>query len=102
MSSPGSVTETSVPARPLPPTSFVGRVREVVELRDLLADPDVRLVTLVGPGGVGKTRLAVQAAAGLATSFADGVFFVSLAELRDPGSLRPAIATALEVRQASG
>ena len=64
---------------------------------ELLSD-EHRLLTLVGPGGVGKTRLAVEAADGLGATFADGAFFVSLAEVRDAATIRPTIAETLDVR----
>ena len=74
-------------------TSFVGRRRELAETKRLLAQS--RLVTLTGMGGVGKSRLAVHAAAGLRRAFPDGVWFVRLAELREPGMLAATIATEL-------
>jgi predicted ATPase/class 3 adenylate cyclase len=86
---------------PLQPTPFLGREREVDETVALLRRPDVRLLTLTGPGGTGKTRLALQAAAELVENFSDGVFFVSLAPLRDPHLVPSAIATALGIREES-
>jgi predicted ATPase/class 3 adenylate cyclase len=69
---------------PIPATPFVGRERELSEIGDLLNRASVRLLTLTGPGGTGKTRLAQQGAANATDLFADGVFWVPLAELRDP------------------
>src|SRR5918999_5298775 len=81
---------------PAPATPLIGRRREVDELCGLLCG-EKRLVTLTGPGGTGKTRVAIQAAYDLAERFADGVAFVGLAALRDPELVLSEIATALEV-----
>lgn len=69
---------------PIPATAFLGRDREVAEVVALLARDEVRLLTLTGPGGTGKTRLALQAAAEASERYPDGVFWVPLATLRDP------------------
>jgi predicted ATPase len=69
---------------PVPATVFLGREAELQEVTGLLAREDVRLLTLTGPGGTGKTRLALQAAASLADAYPDGVYWVPLAALRDP------------------
>jgi predicted ATPase/class 3 adenylate cyclase len=83
-------------------TSFVGRQREVAAIRALLGRPEVRLLTLSGPGGTGKSRLAVQVAAELAGTFPDGVCFVALAPVSDPELVLPTIAQALGVRGVAG
>ena len=70
---------------PIPVTPFLGRERELAEVVDLIGRPDVRLVTLTGPGGTGKTRLGSQAAGELADRYSGGVWWVPLAPLRDPG-----------------
>src|SRR5436190_7713406 len=81
---------------PVPLSSFVGRERAIAEVRQLLET--VRLVTLTGAGGVGKTRLAIEVASGLAGPFADGVCFVDLAALMDGALVPQAVAGALGVR----
>lgn len=82
---------------PSPPTSFIGRTEEVGEVGTLLTDSDCRLLTLVGPGGIGKTRLAVQAASKHQADFADGVRFVSLQSASTPEYCISAIADTLSV-----
>jgi predicted ATPase/class 3 adenylate cyclase len=84
------------------PSSFVGRRRELAEVTALLQRDDVRLLTLTGPGGVGKTRLGLQAAAGLVEQFADGVFVVELAPLTSGQQVPAAIAGALGLRESPG
>jgi predicted ATPase/class 3 adenylate cyclase len=87
---------------PVPPTPFLGRERELGEVVDLLSGDDVRLLTLTGPGGTGKTRLAVQAGAEVSDRFPDGVFWVPLAPLRDPSLVPAVVAQALEVNERPG
>jgi len=81
--------------------SLVGREREVDQCRRLILEPSTRLVTLTGPGGCGKTRLAVAVAEGLYDAFDDGVCFVPLAHLSDAALVAPSIAQALGVRDVS-
>lgn len=87
---------------PLPATELLGRSREVNAVTALLRQPGVRLVTLCGPGGVGKTRLALQVAAAVAGDFPDGVYFVALAPITDPALVLSVISGALEVKEEPG
>jgi predicted ATPase/class 3 adenylate cyclase len=86
---------------PVLPTPLVGRQRELTELGELL-EGEARLVTLTGPGGTGKSRLALQASAEAVDSFADGVFLVGLAPITDSELVLPAIARTLAVREQPG
>ena len=85
---------------PVPATAFLGREREVSELAGLLDRDGVRLVTLTGPGGSGKTRLALQSAGGAADAFPGGVWWVPLATLRDSSLVLDAAAQALGISAA--
>ena len=87
---------------PNQPTPFVGREREISSVMGLLRNSQVRLVTLSGAGGTGKTRLSLQAGAELVDEFEHGVWFVELATLKDPKLLLPAIAATLKVNESSG
>jgi non-specific serine/threonine protein kinase len=92
----------SFPSLPLPPTRLIGREAEVTVASAQLRDRDVRLLTLVGPGGVGKTRLALAIADDLQADFPGGVWFVDLSPLRDSAHVVPAIAQPLGVREVRG
>jgi predicted ATPase/class 3 adenylate cyclase len=87
---------------PLQPTPLLGRERETAAVQGLLRRLDLRLVTLTGPGGTGKTRLGLQVAANLLDDFPDGVFFVDLAPIRDPDLVLSTIAQVLGVQESGG
>src|SRR5947207_7136019 len=84
---------------PVPLSSFVGREREVARVLSLVREEGARLVTLAGPGGTGKTRLALEASGELVSEFGAGVFWVSLAPVRDPALVVDMIAQTLGARQ---
>ncbi|MGI8975222.1 MAG: NB-ARC domain-containing protein, partial [Thermomicrobiales bacterium] len=83
-------------------TSFIGREAHRAAIVDRLQQPDVRLLTLAGPAGVGKTRLALASAAELANEVSDGVHFVSFTSLRSSDQVPAAIAEALNIRSMAG
>jgi predicted ATPase len=87
---------------PVPPTSIVGREDEVARIGNLLRREDARLVTLTGPGGTGKSRLAIQVAAGLQNEFIGGAVFVPLTPITDPMLVLPTIGQVLGIREGDG
>ncbi|HEX2513341.1 MAG TPA: ATPase, partial [Chloroflexota bacterium] len=98
------MTTQTRPPRPLPvpATPLVDREEEVAAVCARLTSPDVRLLTLTGPGGTGKTRLALQAAADLRPAFAGGVTFAALGPVVDAAAVPSAVAAALGLEQAVG
>jgi predicted ATPase/DNA-binding SARP family transcriptional activator len=87
--------ERLAPSLPIHPTPLIGREQELADVAALLADPACRLLTLVGPGGIGKTRLALAAAHARASAFRHGVYFVSLAALDTAQFLIPTVANGI-------
>ena len=83
-------------------TLFVGRGPQIEAVRDLLLRDDIRLVTFTGPGGCGKTRLALRIAAEVIEQFPDGVFVVPLAPIADPNLVAAAVAQTLGLRESEG
>jgi len=80
---------------PAPLTSLIGREQEIIAVHEYLSNPDIRLVNMIGPPGIGKTRLSLAAAHEVLTDFADGVFFVALAPLEESSLVTPAIVQTL-------
>ena len=100
---PGTAPEQPLSHRPEPLTSFIGRARELEQVADLLAreESPARLVTLVGPAGVGKTRLAIGTVGNLGPKYAGRTWFVPLASIRDPLLVPQAIAQELGLREST-
>ncbi len=91
-------TASPAPNRiPVPSTPFIGRQQETASLTRMLADPFSRLITILGPGGIGKTRLAIETARAHQVAFAGRIYFVQLATYSQPDSILPAIANILEI-----
>ncbi len=99
---PAEADLVAVTVLPTPPTPLIGRAVEIATVRALLERPEVRCITLTGALGIGKTRLALHLASVAADAFADGVTFLSLAPIRDPGLVLPAIAHAINAKGTSG
>ncbi len=99
---PRKPIETRPSNLPAQRTTFVGRDKEVAALRELLLQQDVRLVTVTGPGGIGKTRLALQVAKEMSENFPGGVHFVPLAAVNEPDLVYSTVAPTLGVHQPGG
>lgn len=99
--SPAAAAWSSSGKAPRPPGPFVGRAREVATVCARLREPDTRLLTLTGPGGIGKSRLALQVATMLESAYADGVRFVPLESITDPALVLPTIAAALDIPESA-
>lgn len=95
-SSSASWKQTSMPT---PLTSLIGRLREIKQVCELLRQPYVRLLTLLGSPGVGKTRLSLAVADALTNEFPDGIYFVSLQDLREADMVLPTIAHRLDLME---
>ncbi|HEX9067457.1 MAG TPA: helix-turn-helix domain-containing protein, partial [Ktedonobacterales bacterium] len=91
-----------IPNLPIPPTALLGREAERTRARSLLRDEEVRVLTLTGPAGVGKTRLGLEVARDLAPEFPEGAYFVDLSSIRDPSLVPSVVAKALGLREAAG
>lgn len=85
------------PIMPVYATPFVGRDRELQDIVSLLSDPNIRLITVAGLGGIGKTRLCVEAVRGLLSRFVDGVYFIQLPSLDDISELAPLVARGMRL-----
>jgi predicted ATPase/DNA-binding XRE family transcriptional regulator len=98
----GSPPTSPLPSLPVPLTALLGRESERARARNLLREGSVRVLTLTGPAGVGKTRLGLEVARDLAPEFAEGVFFIDLGPVRDPALVPSVVAQALGLREAAG
>jgi predicted ATPase len=99
---PGKHAEIRPTNLPVPRTGFVGRDKEVAAAKELLLRQDARLITVTGPGGIGKSRLALHVASALVDHFPGGIHFVPLASVSDPGLIASAIVETLGIREAGG
>lgn len=97
-SQPGTTSSSPGQLLPAPVTATIGREHDLERARDILCRADVRLLTLVGPPGIGKTRLSLELASSLSGDFVDGMRFIPLAPLRDPRLLAATIAASLDLK----
>jgi predicted ATPase/DNA-binding CsgD family transcriptional regulator len=94
-------SKSYLPHLPVQRSPLIGREQEITRICFLLRQPEVRLLTLTGTGGIGKTRLGLQVATELSNSFADGIYFIPLASIRDPELVMPTIAQTLGIKGTS-
>jgi predicted ATPase len=99
---PGRQAELRQANIPVQRTVFIGREKEIAAAKELLLSKDVRLLTITGPGGIGKTRLGLEIASALQENFPGGVHFVPLSPLRDPGLIASLIVQTLGIRETGG
>jgi predicted ATPase/predicted Ser/Thr protein kinase len=99
---PGRQAEPRASNIPVQRTAFVGREKEIAAAKELLLSKDIRLLTITGPGGIGKTRLGVEIAGGLLENFPGGIHFVPLSPLRDPALVASVVVQTLGIREAGG
>jgi predicted ATPase len=92
----------ALPNLPVPPTNFIGREAALEDIKGLLLQPQVRLVTLTGPGGTGKTRLGLEAGRAMLEHFSHGVYFIDLAAIRDPDLVVTTAAHTIGIREGGG
>lgn len=87
---------------PSPPTKFIGRAKQIAAIEEMLLQPDIRLITLTGPGGTGKTRVGLEVCRAVMGHFPDGVYFVDLAPIRDPDLVLTTTAHMIGIREGGG
>jgi predicted ATPase len=98
----GSPSVSRLHNLPAPPTGFIGRKSEIAEIRKILLQSDVRLVTLTGPGGTGKTRTGLEVARAVLDHFQHGIYFVDLSTIRDPALVATTTAHTIGMREGGG
>jgi predicted ATPase len=98
----GPPRPSTIPPLPRPATRLIGRDTDIRQVLDLLGDPNVRMVTIVGPGGMGKSRLALAVAEAARDRYPDGIVYIELASLTEPSLVLPTIAKSLDIEDHRG